>query len=62
MIKHYESLAESLTGNPLETMEEANWGTFVLAEDFDDLVCDYEILESKYNSLVKKLGEMYREG
>lgn len=61
MTKRYESLGESMTGNPLATMEEANWGTFVLAEDFDDLVCDYEILEKKYNSLVKKLGNLYQE-
>lgn len=61
-VRRYESLAETKTGNPLETMEEHNWGTFVLAEDFDDLLIDLKDLQAKYDRLVEKLGDLWREG
>ena len=45
-----------------DLMTPCSCGEWIMADDYETLNRQYEDLQDKYDSLVKKLGELYQEG
>ena len=62
MVIRYDPEIRENFDSPYGYMEPYTSGDYVTYEDYETLARQYDDLQDKYDSLVKKLGELYQEG